>query len=93
MNSEEVFERMQALSQRDTVGEIWEEWCEIANAIIPEGFNAIDASEGSIPPNIEDIDDIWIFDRLDYLSDRADSARIYWLDWAIRYFLQLPCRD
>lgn len=82
---------MEQIAELPSIREMWEHWDLLAKDLIPEDFTQEDALKGSLQPNL--VNDEWVRDRMEYLSDRADPARIYWLDWAIRILLKKPPRD
>lgn len=82
---------MEQIANLPSIQEMWEPWDSLANELIPEGFTVEDAEKGSIRPDL--VNEGWVRDRLEYLSDRADPARVYWLDFAIRVLLGKRPRD
>lgn len=94
-DSVSIFDRMTALLDKSSIEEMWGSWCLIANEVIPRGYDLRDAAEGSLSPfdSVMEINEEWIRDRIEYLSDRADPSRVYWLDSAIRWYLNKESRD
>jgi hypothetical protein len=80
------------MSQKPSIEAMWEDWNKIASSVIPIDFDMRDAIEGANCPDGCITEDS-IRERMEYLSDRLDPARCYWLDYKIRLFLGKEMRD
>lgn len=81
-----TFELMTNLLTKKSIEEMWDDWIDIASTVIPIGFDMSDAADGAIQED-KDPTESSIRERIEYLADRLDPARCYWLDYNIRKFL------
>jgi hypothetical protein len=86
-----TFDLMMDLLNMDSIEEMWDSWNKIADEVIPPSFDIVDAADGANYVRVDT--DQGIRDRIEYLSDRLDPARCYWLDFNIRQYLGKPLRD
>lgn len=93
MEPDQFEDQLDQLAMAPSIADIWDEWTEIANQVIPDGYTEYDCL-GAMDFNFnnDDITDNSIQCTMMYYSDKLSVANCYALDHWIRRCLNKPPR-